>query len=228
MNLWRSIMARLSAVILLILTIIILLINVMKKYDFERRTDVADLKCEIEETHKIDTIQTDILAVENMVRCIVAKLPKAKMENRTLKIISYAIYESCKRNNNLTPQLLCATITWESAKTWDPKSVSRCGALGLMQVMPATGTFVACQLNMECGNIDSVLFDPAKNIRIGSYYLSTCIEACGGVKAGLAAYNGGPARGKQWAAGSFKMNQETLEYVPGVMTLYNSIMDNKL
>ena len=44
---------------------------------------------------------------------------------------------------NLDVNLICATITHESARTWEPEVVSKAGAMGLMQIMPATGEWLS-------------------------------------------------------------------------------------
>ena len=44
---------------------------------------------------------------------------------------------------SLDVDLICATITHESGRTWDPKVVSNAGAMGLMQIMPTTGLWLA-------------------------------------------------------------------------------------
>lgn len=77
--------------------------------------------------------------------------------------------------------LLKAVIRAESA--FDPKAVSKKGALGLMQIMPG---------NLEAFRVYDP-FDPWQNIMGGTRYLKALIQRFDGqVPLALAAYNAGP------------------------------------
>lgn len=136
--------------------------------------------------------------------------------------IAEELFNMTEKYPNLNIDLLCATITHESAGTWDPEIVSPAGAMGLMQIMPATGMFVAAHEGIAWQSAEEVLFDPIKNIRIGSRYLSSLISLYD-VDGGLAAYNGGEARAALWL-GQGKRNgilaKETQRYVPAIQRLY--------
>jgi len=84
-------------------------------------------------------------------------------------------------------------IRQESA--FNDKAISRTGARGLMQLMPATARQVAKQLHL---NKSFDLFDPATNIRLGSTYLSDMLKRFGHIEYAAAAYNAGPHRVQQW------------------------------
>jgi soluble lytic murein transglycosylase len=72
------------------------------------------------------------------------------------------------------------------------------GALGLTQVMPATGENIAAQLGVE-GHTQGDLLKPEVSARFGAYYLATQIEGFGGnIGAALAAYNAGPGNAARW------------------------------
>ncbi|HSO18762.1 MAG TPA: lytic transglycosylase domain-containing protein [Desulfosarcina sp.] len=78
-------------------------------------------------------------------------------------------------------QLVKAVIRAESA--FDPKAVSRKGAMGLMQIMPE---------NLEAFRIHDP-FDPWQNIMGGTRYLKALLQRFDGrVPLALAAYNAGP------------------------------------
>jgi len=82
---------------------------------------------------------------------------------------------------HLDPALIRAVMRMESA--FDPFALSRVGAEGLMQLMPA--------LAVEMGVLDS--FDPRDNIMGGVRYLRELLDRHdGNVKLALASYNAGP------------------------------------
>ncbi len=96
----------------------------------------------------------------------------------------------------LSPYLILAIAREESR--FDPDVVSRAGAIGIMQLMPATASW-------HSGMRDSVrlseddLRDPAKNILAGAEYFRYVLDRCdGSVIAALASYNGGHGRMARW------------------------------
>lgn len=136
--------------------------------------------------------------------------------------IASEISDASMKYENLDINLLCATITHESAFTWDPAIVSPAGALGLMQVMPETGKFLASIEGLKWTSQEDILFDPVINIRLGSRYLSSLIELYD-IDGGLAAYNGGGKIARMWLANGRAdgiLYQETQNYVPAVLSLY--------
>lgn len=111
----------------------------------------------------------------------------------------------------LDPSLAAAVIFSESG--YDPKAKSRVGALGLMQLMPATAAEVAEKLGME-GYSEEMLTDPETNIRLGCYYLSEMISDFSTVKNTLSAYNAGPGRTRNWIK-TYGVNENgELLYIP--------------
>ena len=90
--------------------------------------------------------------------------------------------------------LLFAMIRQESA--FDPTAVSRSGARGLMQLMPATGRELARKLRLDFSS--GRLSDPEFNVRLGSTYFRQLLEMFdGNEELALAGYNGGPYRIKR-------------------------------
>ncbi len=75
---------------------------------------------------------------------------------------------------------------------------SRAGAIGLMQLMPATGRSVAREISLPYSGL-ATLTDPDKNIRLGTTYLGQMAERYGGNRIlATAAYNAGPHRVDRW------------------------------
>ncbi len=84
--------------------------------------------------------------------------------------------------HSLNPALLAAVVRAESA--FDPRAVSRKGAGGLMQLMPATA--------QRFGLSGSEVFEPAKSLDAGARYLSWLTDRFDGdLPKVLAAYNAG-------------------------------------
>ncbi|KAB2312614.1 transglycosylase SLT domain-containing protein [Betaproteobacteria bacterium SCN2] len=72
------------------------------------------------------------------------------------------------------------------------------GAAGLMQIMPATGRWIAQRLGIKGFDTRS-LNEPETNIRFGTYYLRYVLESLDGQPVlATAAYNAGPGRAQRW------------------------------
>ncbi len=170
-------------------------------------------------------IKTDSLrlaAVHRIIRLIDTYNPK--MDPKSKLEIANTIYEMSLKYSNLDVDLICATITHESAFTWRRDVVSPAGAMGLMQIMPHTGYLLSKQEGIPWTDAEQVLFDPVVNIKLGCRYLSFLIEHYH-LDGGLAAYNGGERRAARWLASGRNdevLFEETREYVPAVLKLYDT------
>ena len=72
------------------------------------------------------------------------------------------------------------------------------GAAGLMQVMPATGKWVAAKIGLT-DFVHGMLTDLRTNITLGANYMNMVLENNGGSQVlATAAYNAGPARSRTW------------------------------
>jgi soluble lytic murein transglycosylase len=78
-----------------------------------------------------------------------------------------------------------------------PHARSRVGAMGLMQLMPATAQWVARQIPVQPYRQD-MLARPETNILMGSYYFRRVLNDLGHPILATAAYNAGPGRAKRW------------------------------
>jgi soluble lytic murein transglycosylase len=111
------------------------------------------------------------------------------------------------------PYLVAAVIREES--TYDPQAQSRAGALGLMQLMPATGQRMARRLGVELTD-PSQLLDPDLNIRLGASYLGSLLDRFNGdLLYAVAGYNAGPDTVEQWIRKNAGLERdEFIEAIP--------------
>ncbi|MCB1763400.1 MAG: lytic transglycosylase domain-containing protein [Gammaproteobacteria bacterium] len=111
---------------------------------------------------------------------------------------------------NLQPNLLHAVVRAESA--YDPKALSRKGARGLMQLMPATAE--------RYGVSDS--WDPEQNLTGGARYLRDLLDMFDqDMKLAVAAYNAGENAVRKYG-NKIPPYPETLQYVQKVVSLYQT------
>jgi soluble lytic murein transglycosylase-like protein len=117
-------------------------------------------------------------------------------------------------------ELLQALIATESG--FDARAVSPKGAVGLMQVMPATAERFGVTGDARM-TLERKLTDPGANVRAGSRYLAYLIKLFPGqLDLALAAYNAG--EGAVQRAGNRVPNfRETQNYVKTVMQIYASL-----
>ncbi len=147
-----------------------------------------------------------------------SKLPSGKKYE-----IAEEIFNMSVKYTNIDVDLICAAITHESGGTWEPEIISSAGALGLMQIMPASSIWIAHYEGITWTSPEEVLFNPIYNIRIGCRQLSTFIGLYD-LEGGLAAYNGGEKRAAIWLANDKAEGilwTETSNYIPHIMLLYN-------
>ena len=111
----------------------------------------------------------------------------------------------------LDPYLVCGVIFTESA--FRPDAKSGVGALGLMQLMPATGLEEATLLEIE-GVTEQRLTEPPLNIRLGCNYLKKLLDEFKTESVALAAYNAGPGRVRQWLKEYGTKEDGSLLYIP--------------
>jgi soluble lytic murein transglycosylase-like protein len=109
------------------------------------------------------------------------------------------------------PALLHAVISVESG--YNPRAVSKRGAAGLMQLMPATAK--------RYGVVN--VFDPAENVRAGAQYLGDLLKLFDNdLKLALAAYNAGEGAVLKYGK-SVPPYRETAAYIPKVFDFYEKL-----
>jgi hypothetical protein len=117
-----------------------------------------------------------------------------------------SIFEAAAKKYNIPVTLLKAVAKVES--NFHANATSRCGAMGIMQLMPRTAKYL--------GVTDA--YDPEQNIMGGAKYLRQLLNEFGGdTRVALAAYNAGPGTVKKYGGvPSFGEG-----YVNKVMGYYN-------
>jgi soluble lytic murein transglycosylase-like protein len=93
------------------------------------------------------------------------------------------------KRNRIDPALVLAVMHTESG--YYNFARSSVGALGLMQIMPATGEMLAREAGIPWTGPD-MLFEPELNLRLGTRYLAALHARYGNWTQALAAYNWGP------------------------------------
>lgn len=107
------------------------------------------------------------------------------------------------RAHGLDPALVHAVIAAES--NGDPRAESHAGAIGLMQLMPATAAFLGVDPH-----------DPLDNLRGGIAYLAGLVRTYGNARDALIAYNAGPGHADRVRRGLASLYDETLRYLRAI------------
>jgi soluble lytic murein transglycosylase len=102
-------------------------------------------------------------------------------------------FRSAAQEAGIEPWLLAAVGRQES--TFNPRARSPRGAMGVLQLMPATAGGIASALGVD-GRPD--LYDPEVNLRLGAHELARLIRKYGEIEVALAAYNAGETRARRW------------------------------
>ena len=121
------------------------------------------------------------------------------------------------RHYRLDPALLAAVIYQESKFRAHARSSS--GAIGLMQLLPATARGIAVHTGGSRFRV-SDLDNPEINVRYGAWYLRHLLDKYGEEDTALAAYNAGQDNVDRWQAkGEGIAFRETRAYVERVEAL---------
>jgi soluble lytic murein transglycosylase len=132
-----------------------------------------------------------------------------------------AIVRGHAHNYDLDPALLAAVIYQESKFNAHARSSS--GAVGLMQLLPATAKGIAVHTGGTRFRV-SDLDNPEINVRYGAWYLRHLLDKYGDTRTALAAYNAGQENVDTWRRqGRGIVFPETRHYVSRVehlQTLY--------
>ncbi len=138
--------------------------------------------------------------------------PKAEWTGATISPAHKWIGESADKHN-VRPELIQAIVEVESAFKMDAKS--HAGAIGLMQLMPATAR-----------SLKANPYVPEQNVEAGTRYLDMLLKKYetrpNGLALALAAYNAGPGAVDRW--GGIPPYKETRNYVRKVISRYRQLV----
>lgn len=106
--------------------------------------------------------------------------------------------EASALRHRINPYLISAVINAESG--FDPRTTSSAGAVGLMQLMPATAKDLLERGLVSASAVEGKdLSDPAANIEYGTAYLRYLVDRYHEVETVLAAYNAGLRHADEWS-----------------------------
>jgi soluble lytic murein transglycosylase len=118
-----------------------------------------------------------------------------------------ALYRLAGRTK-VDPLLLAAIVRAESG--FNPFAQSQRGAVGLMQLMPATADQLARELKLNYQDADD-LYTQDINLTLGAVYFSRQLKAFQGqLVLALAAYNAGPGKVRAWKLDPYGKEQDEL------------------
>lgn len=133
------------------------------------------------------------------------------LEKRTYPLTYVQEIKNAAAEFGLDAYLVMAVVHTESRG--DAAAVSAAGAIGLMQIMPATGEWIAAKLGLP-EYTEASLADPGANARLGCWYLAYLLDKYGDTRTALAAYNAGPGNVDKWLSDEKLSPSGALEEIP--------------
>ena len=127
--------------------------------------------------------------------------------------------DACDRYPAVDPLLLLAIGTVESR--YDPQAKSTADARGLYQIWPSTGRLLLRGLGWEYD--EAALYDPRMNTEAAALYLDILFTTYSDPQLVLAEYNGGPLNAGYFRASAGRLAEETRNYVPQVLEVYERL-----
>jgi soluble lytic murein transglycosylase len=181
----------------------------------ENSPEMMELRAKLaaKEAHLARLEEEAALYAEAEALGVVAAVEASRLPERQQRRLAMAIVREARRNN-LDPMLVVALIRCESS--FNNYAVSHVGAMGLMQVMPDTGTYLADKAGFKLQRHTN-LFDSELNVELGTAYLADLIGRFGTVEKALVAYNAGPGLAKKILAKRDKRERFMAGYPAKVM-----------
>ena len=161
----------------------------------ESSPEVAELRAKLaaQEAHLARLEEEAALYAEAEVLGVTAAVQASRLPERQQRRLAMAIVREAQRNK-VDPMLVVAVIRCESS--FNNYAVSHVGAMGLMQVMPDTGNYLADKAGFKLQRHTN-LFDSELNVELGTAYLADLIARFGSPERALVAYNAGPGLAKK-------------------------------
>ena len=169
--------------------------------------------------HRIQSIETQFQSLmsygvekptEDFQKILDTKIENKKNPNSIPRSEINELISKYADKNGLDADFVKAVINQESG--FNPNATSKCGAMGLMQLMPGTAEGLGVKN----------AYDPEQNIEGGTKYLKGLMDRFDNNKSlALAAYNAGPNAVKKY--GGIPPYQETQNYVKNVLSRYDSM-----
>jgi soluble lytic murein transglycosylase len=202
-------------------------------YDQNARIFFGAAMDEIRELHqKNEELNTKLEASKERISILDASIDSKDKRWATIKQVRDAITETAKEAPPILELTRIASSVVDYADEYDvpvplilgmmrreshfkSKAVSHAGALGLMQVIPATGA----EISADIGKRRYHLFNIQDNIRFGTYYIRKMLDRFDGdVELAVRAYNCGPTYVEKVVAEEYKQYpSETVKYLEAVM-----------
>lgn len=176
--------------------------------------EVAQLTSDAPSRSTLTASATDQAKIEFVSTMIKQELPTRTDSDELAHII---VTES--RKADIDPLFVAAVVRAESM--FSKAAVSRRGAKGLMQLMPATGQYLSKQSKIELKAIKD-LYNPETNIRLGVWYLKHLERRFSGSRERqLIAYNWGPANLQRALSSGASIPRESIHYVHKVLSRHS-------
>ncbi len=121
--------------------------------------------------------------------------------------------KECEKYPHLEPLMVLA-LQWKESSFIDTIR-SQAGAIGLNQIMPATGRLLSGFFQMAYN--DKLLYDTETSTKFAAKLLDVLYAQYEDVELVLAAYNGGPWQAYYYANQKNKLHEETASYVPMII-----------
>ncbi len=177
----------------------------VKTVDAAAVVDPAEPSASVAEVPEV-VVEPEIDAAKQPGSAILPRPPDASTPSRAALT---TMVERSAKQHRLDLDLVHALIRAESA--YDPHAVSHAGAVGLMQVMPATA------VDYGIASVDA-LFDPSTNLDTGMRHLKRLLDKYGSIGHAVMAYNAG--EGALERSGGFVTYPETQRYTHAVIVAY--------
>jgi soluble lytic murein transglycosylase len=158
----------------------------------------------------------------NIYKVVKKRLPK-KFKKSAHKVAETIINEAQK--HSLDPYFVMAVISGESS--FNPAAVGPVGEIGMMQIRPSTGKWMAEIVNSKWRG-EKTLRDPVENIKLGVAYLSWLRDKFDGHgQLYLAAYNMGPGSVKNAVSKNIYPKDYSIHVMKRYIAFYKEIGSQK-